>query len=221
MPSGWEIDHVFLATPAPSVVETALADFGMTFSERRVHPGQGTANACAIFENAFFELLHAYDAAELQSDVVAPLGLAERIDWSRTGACPFGICLRPTEGVADLAALPFATWMYAAAYLPADVGIPIVTPRGQLREPLMFLSTRAKVPAGSSPQHRGKSRTLTAVRIQMPNADPINSEGLAWCVASGRFSLVGGPCYLLELEWDHGVEGGAQTFPDAPLAIRW
>ncbi len=213
---------MFLATPTPDVVEAALAAFGMAFLERRVHRGQGTANACATFENAFFELLHATDAADLKSELVAPLGLAERMDWARTGACPFGICLRPRDEAVDLAALPFATWLYRPAYLPAEVGIPIVTPRGQLHEPLVFLSARARPPAAtSSPPHRGKPRTLTAVRAELPSAGAAMSEGLAWLIASGLFSFVDAAGFRLDLEWDHGVEGGARAFAEAPLMVRW
>ena len=79
----WELDHVFIATSEPRS-EAVASEFGMTFTERRAHRGQGTSNACALFENAFFELLVAAKPDELDSDVVRPLGLNERIHWQQT-----------------------------------------------------------------------------------------------------------------------------------------
>jgi len=36
------------------------------------HQGQGTANACAFFDNAYLELLWRHDDDDLQSEVVRP-----------------------------------------------------------------------------------------------------------------------------------------------------
>ena len=96
----WEIDRVFFATADADSAERALTDFGLAFTERRVHSGQGTANACATFENAFFEILRPFDVQELGSGIVKPLGLEERIHWLETGACPFGVLLtvNPSHG---------------------------------------------------------------------------------------------------------------------------
>ena len=225
MATSWEIDHVFVATAVPAVVEAALSDFGMSFTERRVHEGQGTANACARFENAYFELLHANDDAELQAGMVAPLGLHERIHWAETGACPFGVCLRATDAEPDLAHLPFEIWRYRPAYLPAGAGIAIVTPRHHLHEPLVFLSPRdrssAAKPSHECQRHRGQARTLTGVRIQRPTGAVAVSEGAAWFAEQGVFSFVDGPGYLLELEWDYQSERATRTFPDAAIEVRW
>ena len=53
----FELDHIFVATSDPEPLEWALADAGLAFTQRRIHGGQGTANACAVFENAFLEIL--------------------------------------------------------------------------------------------------------------------------------------------------------------------
>jgi hypothetical protein len=123
----WQLDHVFLAVRDLAASEQLLSEFGMTFTQRGAHSGQGTINACAMFENAFFELLGPGDSAELQSDVVKPLGLKERIEWRGSGACPFGLCFRPSHAVLDVATLPFPTWAYAPPYLPAGDSLPIGT----------------------------------------------------------------------------------------------
>ena len=86
----WELDHVFFATPDLAGVERALSDVGLRFSRHVVHEGQGTANACSVFQNAFFEVLGIHDVDELKSELVHPLALYERIHWADTGACPLG-----------------------------------------------------------------------------------------------------------------------------------
>src|SRR5258705_3967562 len=88
-------DHVFICCENPQVAERALSDFGLQFSRRRIHGGQGTANASAFFDNAYLELLWRHDDDELQSEVVAPVGLWQRVRWRETGASPFGISFRP------------------------------------------------------------------------------------------------------------------------------
>jgi len=222
----WEIDHVFLAIADLPAAERRLSDFGMAFTERRAHEGQGTFNACAMFENAFFELLGARDRAELRSELVEPLGLNERIYWRDSGACPFGVCFRRSHGnfhdaALSLPALPFPTWPYAPPYVPPGESVPIVTPRGRLDEPLLFLQRpRGAFWPGDS-QHRGASRRLTRVSVTVPPLAESISEGARWFVEKGSLTWKRGPRYLLELEWDGERERQAATFDDLCLVVRW
>src|SRR5689334_1537572 len=108
----WELDHVFFATPDIAGVERALSDTGLEFSRHVIHRGQGTANACAVFQNAYFELLGIHDIDELNSEIVQPLALHERIHWAETGACPFGVCYIALNGNLDVSRLPFESWYY-------------------------------------------------------------------------------------------------------------
>jgi hypothetical protein len=59
-------DHVFICCENPQAAERVLTDFGLQFGRRRIHHGQGTANACAFFDNAYLELLWRHDDDELQ-----------------------------------------------------------------------------------------------------------------------------------------------------------
>lgn len=124
----WELDHIFFATAEPREVEQFLSRAGMVFEPPRAHPGQGTANVCAVFENAYFELLFLNEPSEIGSATVQPLGLNERIHWRDTGACPFGLCFRSAGSDESVTTLPFKTWGYEAGYLPKGKTIPIVTP---------------------------------------------------------------------------------------------
>src|SRR2546423_1508425 len=89
---------------------------GLQFGRRRIHQGQGTANACAFFDNAYLELLWRHDDDELQSEVVRPLGLWERVRWRETGASPFGVAFRPEDDN-----VPIETWPYDAPFLPEGI----------------------------------------------------------------------------------------------------
>lgn len=171
----FELDHILVGAPDAEAAELALRTFGITFSVHREHQGQGTRNACAVFENAFLELLYQAEKGEIRSDLVAPLGLNERIHWQSSGACPFGFCFRPMAGASgkvDPKTLPFETWAYEAAYLPCGMSIPIVTPPESFGEPLIFIGSWGTAPRtweenrGGLPQHGGQPRKLThACRI--------------------------------------------------------
>ena len=217
----WELDHVFIATADPRC-EAVASEFGMTFTERRAHQGQGTTNACAMFENAYFELLFASKPDELESDVVRPLGLYERIHWQQTGACPFGVCFRPSAPLSDEVALPFETWPYRPAYVPAGSSIPIVTPRRSLFEPLVFLMSRPRLPSTSrdSVLHRGSKRILTAISLQSPHQ--AQSPAVRWFMNNGLLPLARGTDYLMSLVWDGGCTGSIeQLVAPLPLAVSW
>src|SRR5262245_16486097 len=111
--SRFELDHVFFATEEVEEAVNSLQASGMEFDRSGSHPGQGTADLCAILENGFVEILRPASWDELTSEVVRPLGLDERIRWKETGACPFGLCFRV---LGDAVPLPFSTWGYAAKY---------------------------------------------------------------------------------------------------------
>src|SRR5258708_38505231 len=92
------VDHVFICVENPHAAERALADFGVQFGRRRIHQGQGTANACAFFDNAYLELLWRHDDDDLQSEVVRPLGLWERVRLREDRAPAFCAPVRPDNG---------------------------------------------------------------------------------------------------------------------------
>src|SRR2546427_4313827 len=169
--------HVFICVENPHAAKRALADFGVQFGRRRIHQGQGTANACAFFDNAYLELLWRHDDDELQSEVVGPVGLWQRVRWRETGASPFGIAFRPEGGE-----VPVETWPYLAPFLPAGANLPIVTPRFRWQEPLTFISLTSQAPATSPLErqppldHRGGHHRLTAVTIYSPQALEISAR---------------------------------------------
>lgn len=215
----WELDHLFFATSEPETLERELVEFGVAFAPHRTHPGQGTANACAMFENAYVEILWAHDRSELRSEVVQPLGLDERIRWRETGACPVGFCFKPSDLASGPATWPFATWRYKPAYVTVGDGISIVTPPRHLSEPVIFVSTSRRPQGGH--EHRGTRRVLTGVHMSRPVSSSTMSPGVEWFVKNSLVSMSDGAGYLLELEWDQGQQGEIHDLSAAPIRIRW
>src|SRR5256712_6186320 len=162
------VDHVFICVENPQAAERGVADLGVQFGRRRIHQGQGTANACAFFDNAYLELLWRHDDDELQSEVVRPLGLWERVRWRETGASPFGVAFRPENGE-----VPIETRPFEAPFLPERTNIPIATPQFIWHEPLGFLYVSqppVTLPSEREPpaDHRGQRRRWTRVTARGP-----------------------------------------------------
>lgn len=149
-----ELDHVFVLT-APDAPE--CAGLGLTENCRRRHDGQGTANLCYCFDNAYLEMLWPVDAAELAAPEVSRTRLADRARWSRNGASPFGIGLRGGD-------LPFPTWRYRPACLPEGTDIAVATASDDARQPLLFRSPSAARPDAWTDGRAGARQAASGLR---------------------------------------------------------
>ncbi len=215
-----ELDHIFVCVPNEVDIKNIANEFGLNLSARRIHQGQGTANRCAFFNNAYLELLLLNNAQELQSKPVKPVSLWERLRWKHTGANPFGVAFRIVKDTNQ--DLPVPTWSYHAPFLPDGATIPIITPPNSIQEPLIFLSPVAKAPFDrSSTEHRGSKRTVTQVKITTPSAQNM-SQGVKWFCEQNFISIVKGLEHYIELEWDLGKEQEILDFRSMlPMSIRW
>jgi hypothetical protein len=215
-----ELDHVFVCVPDQLNIIDLPNKFGLNLSARRIHQGQGTANRCAFFDNAYLELLLRNDDRELQSQPVQPVSLWERVRWKHTGANPFGVAFRFVKDTDQ--DIPVSTWSYHAPFLPDGASIPIITPPDSFQEPLIFLSLVVKAPFDrSSMEHRGSKRILTKVKITMPSEQNI-SQGVKWFCKQNFISITQGIKHHLELEWDLGKEKEILDFrPILPMSIRY
>jgi len=135
-----ELCHVFLMIAPDGPEPAALEGLGLVESFRRVHPGQGTANACYCFDNAYLELLWPTNTAELEAPRTLRTRLKERARWRSNGASPFGIVLR-ADGP-----LPFETWPYQPVYLPDGMSIPVAVDSDHPGHPFVFGSPGATPP---------------------------------------------------------------------------
>jgi hypothetical protein len=219
-----ELDHIFVLVSVGAPEAEQLRLFGLSEGSPNVHPGQGTANRRFFFENAMLELIWVEDADEARSDLVAPTGLWERMQWQESGAAPFGICLRDRSGAAP--ELPFPTWAYRPPYLPLGSAIAIAAGM-PLAEPLLFASPFGRRPAAAAPeereplQHPAGMRELTACRLTLAASTP-PSAALRSIAELGVISVRDGDAPLLELWFDGGSRRQQADLRDAlPLIMHW
>jgi hypothetical protein len=89
-----ELDHLFCFVEPDGAAIAALETQGLAVSYRRDHIGQGTANACFVFDNAFLELLWLTDATDACSPAIARTKLWQRSQWQNQKTCPYGLAWR-------------------------------------------------------------------------------------------------------------------------------
>lgn len=155
-----QLDHVFCFVSPEGLEIAALEALGMRVSYRRAHPGQGTASACFVFENAFIELLWITAEAEARSSLIARTQLWERSLWRKTDFSPFGIAWRG-------AATRIDTWPFAPPYLPPGVTIPVASDGDDPSQPMMFQSPgRAAPTEWPAERHGGFQNAGGCTRIQ-------------------------------------------------------
>lgn len=158
--------HVFVFVEDRATALQLLRATGLSESFQRTHDGQGTANLCACFDNAYLELLWAEDEAALASVSVARTRLAERSRWRENGASPFGIGLRGR--------LPCPSWDYRPSYLPTGMSIPVALGSEDPRQPFLFRSPSTARPdewtdglAGARQSHLGL-REIIGLHLDLP-----------------------------------------------------
>jgi len=216
------LDHIFVFVEPGASEAAGLERAGLRENIRRTHPGQGTANVCYWFDNAFLELLWVADEAEVTSPSIAPTRLAERAAWRSTGATPFGIALRTEPAQAPL---PFATWDYRPPYLPPGLAIPVAQLSRDPRQPMLFRSPGATRPDQltgdrASERQRGAGLAeITALHLTLPPGVEPAAE-LRQLEQSGLLTLGtegNGPRLILTLSRVDGGPPKRLSLPD----FRW
>jgi Glyoxalase-like domain len=144
-----ELDHLFIITTPSAPEIDRLEAIGLTPTYRREHVGQGTANVCYCFENAFLEVLWVSSVTEAQSPSVARMQLSKRAEWPGVAANPFGIAWRGSSATAT------PTWPCTPPYLPAGMAIDVAKDSDDLAQPLMFTFPGANAPREWPSSRRG------------------------------------------------------------------
>ncbi len=224
-----ELDHVFLATVEATEVETALKEFGLVFSRRGRHPGQGTANACALFDNAFFEILWPDDEVEINSEVVKPLALWRSAHAGGNGRMPVWHFVPPgrrfrfygtTGDVGIQSSLSASgrrsTHRYTEGCVSGTAG---------------FHLTRAERPGRMGYRKKRSSAVRLTKDIdghtsyEALGVRSLLSAALRWFCERRLLTVEDGDDYRMELEWDHGIGQNRREFHsgyafDLPLVER-
>jgi hypothetical protein len=220
-----EFDHLFICIDiGADVAVDRLTGWGLLEGSANTHPGQGTANRRFFFDNAMLELLWVEDEIAARSPQIERMGLWERWEGRKAGACPLGICVRPTG---DPSEVVFPNWAYQPPYLPPGVRIAVGTNSQIVTEPLLF-----QIPFGQRPDrytgdkiqplaHPIGTREITRVELVTPHADD-RSPALQALLATDLIRLRWGKEYCLELGFDGELRGQSIDFrSDLPLIINW
>ena len=211
------LDHLFICCQANAPEIERILDLGITEGRSNTHPGQGTANRCIFFDNAMLEFLWVMDKEEASSLAVSPTKLEERSRYYETGYSPLGIGFRRSK-IGE--ALPFNTWAYRPAYLPAQVQIDIA--RGtKPYEPLLFVIPFSDKTYSKSTNHACGIKKVTNVEIIIPSPQPF-SDAINIVQQSDLVKFIAGKEHLLTIEFDHSIKHQAMDFrPQLPLQFRW
>lgn len=220
----FELDHVFVCTDLDAPEASQLGAVGLTEARSVTHPGQGTANRCFLFHNAYLELIWVHDQHEARSRLTERTRLFERWNGRAGAACPFGICLRP-RGHPGGNDRPFGTWDYVPQYVSASNPIRVGTNNDRLAEPMLFFIESASRP-DSWPrqpplQHRVGVHEITHLTWTRPGAAALSPE-LRAVVDLGWLGVEQGRAHELQICFDNAAMGkSASLLPDLPVTIKW
>jgi hypothetical protein len=198
-----QLDHLFAFVADETAALHEVSRLGLRETYRRLHPGQGTANVCCAFDDAYLEWLWLHDEGEARAPAIAPSGLLERSRWRTEGTCPFGIAWRGD------APQGLVTWPYRPPYLPAGMDIPIAQASRDPRQPLLFRSPGASPPLDWPDERRGRLQhevglgALARVEITTP---VVIAEPIAACCAAMGITFVPGAAWSLQL-WVRALGG--------------
>jgi Glyoxalase-like domain len=204
------IDHLFVFCRPQAPELTTLQAHGLLPGLRRDHPGQGTANVCIGFADAYLELLWLADETAARDPHVKPLGLQERARWRETGASPFGIAVRPEPAGA---APPFVPWDYRPSYLPPGMSIAMACNSGVLGEPLLFQVDRPYQSFGPRPW---SARRLVLAELVVPDLAPMS---LLREVRVPGLRISDGPVARLDLHFDGAGTSPLDLQPSLPMRL--
>ena len=193
------MDHLFVCTASNAPEAEKLIQFGLREGPPNQHPGQGTACRRFAFLNAMIELFWVSTPTEAQSESTARTLLWERWSGREGNACPFGICLRPTDPQ-HVGPPPFSSWEYRPAYLPD----PLVLHIGEagIEEPMwvyMNFMKRAQREHWFT-GHPNGAHEIT--RLSLTTPAPLRSNASQKIIENGVLTARTGATSLLEIELD-------------------
>jgi len=221
----FELDHVFICAEAEAPEAIKLTDISLVEGAPNVHTGQGTANRRFFFRNAYLEFLWVHNPAKAQAGAVDRTRLWQRWKDRRNGACPFGLCFRPTTR--HTGKFPFANWEYKAPYLREGLSLYVGTNSDTLTEPMLVYLPFTRRPdtypeANRQPlEHKPGLNEITSLELLTPNASKCSQE-LRTLVDAGLVKLGAASEFVLRLAFDGRKADKTVDFrPELPLVFQW
>jgi hypothetical protein len=215
-----EIDHLFVLCDANAPEADALSHVGLVEGSSNTHPGQGTACRRFFFRTSYLELLWVHDPTQARREPARRTQLWDRWSNRRSGACPFGVVLRPASQASDCRP-PFGTWPYRPTYLPPGLSIDVALDAPVI-EPAFFWLAFAQGRARSQPEptsHR-LGETISAVHIGVPFDTPC-SEAARLTRDADLLSFETLGEHLLVLTLEEGARGETIDLrPTLPMQLR-
>jgi hypothetical protein len=212
-----ELDHVFICVARGAPEAEHLLEFGLSEGSPNVHPGQGTANRRFFFQNAMLELLWVEDLQEAQNRQTAPTLLWERWSGRHSGACPFGIIVRPAN--TGMTTVPFPSHEYRPEWLAPDLKI-YLAPSG-IEEPMwLFMPFLQRLHKERQfVTHPNGACEITKLTLTTPM--PLRSSAAQALVENAVLSIREGPEYLLIIELNKSQRQIVRDFrPHLPLVVE-
>ena len=212
-----ELDHVFICVARSAPEAELLVEFGLCEGTSNVHPGQGTANRRFFFQNAMLELLWVEDPQEARSVQTAPTLLWDRWSGRQSGACPFGIIVRPAN--TGMTAVPFPSREYRPEWLAPDLKI-YLAPAG-VQEPMwLFMPFLQRLHHEQRfVAHPNGAREITKLTLTTP--ETLQSPPAHALVENAILSIREGTEFLLAIELDRSARHSARDFrPHLPLVLQ-
>lgn len=163
------LDHIFCfcePTLADEIKNTDNAGFTLHSGTR--HPGQGTANRAILFQENYLEFIFLESLSDANNN---PLKLAQRANWHKTGASPFGICLRGEIPLGEYDQF----WEYHPPYWPDGVIFIHKSNEESPDQPFVFIIPSSARPVDrpklnpSLLSHKTNSTAILKVEIKGPN----------------------------------------------------
>ncbi|MEM8778329.1 MAG: VOC family protein [Cyanobacteria bacterium P01_G01_bin.49] len=216
-----EVDHLVIYAAEGLSAVSVLQEFGLHRSHLLQRSDQGTASALFFFENTYLELIWVEDENKVrQYTVETGMDILSRINWKQTGASPFGIGLRHSNGDRNRWQKNSDAWVNFSSDNRTTLSEPICYTLPNL----MALTTWLDY---SSEEHRQlithplNIKKLTEIDITLAQNNLL-TQAISLLEFHGLLSVKRGSTPLLTLTFDGQAQGQSiDVRPILPLVLKY
>ena len=211
-------DHIFIFTNDQGRIANQLVEFGLSEGSNRIHAGQGTTNRKFYFENFFLEVLWVYNEAEINSELIKPIGLWQRANYLSNDTSPFGLCIVNTDETDHLFK---NAYKYQPTYFPDGMTIDILKNEHQPSFPWTFrLPFKGQKKNETEPiNHKNGIKQLTKVDFYVST---INDVKIIQAFENQQhINFIKADKTWLTLIFDEGKQEQIKTFETLQLTIEY